>query len=150
MNRSHIICGVIIGLIVLMITPIGSSATSIDETLFLDPGHIPVIRTLQVSNGDVVRWSFLTRDDPFKVNMISTGAGVMVSSGKTSDSGSVEAIATGTIAFTFFNMDSVSGYIELKIYIQAESIGGFYPILIVMTLLPLTLILLIRKRKSVN
>ena len=145
MKGLKITSGIILILVVIFITPIGFCATSVNETVFLTPGQITSVYNIQVSGGDIVVWSFQTRDDAFNVQAFGVGAGVMTSSGKTSDSGSIEALVTGNIAFTFQNMDSTSGYIEINIYIQKETIEGFHPVIIIIVLISIVSVLSIRK-----
>ena len=124
--------GTLLFLVLLLIIPKGYSATPINATVFLIPGQMSPIYTIQVSKGEVVKWSFQTYNDSFNVGAIGLGVGTVVSSGHMADSGSVEALVTGSIMFYFTNMGSNSGYIDISIRIQEDTIEGYpYTIFIV-------------------
>ena len=124
----------IIFLVFLLILLKGSCSSSINTTVYLNPGGISPSYTIQVSKGDVVEWSFQTYNDSFNVNAQAFGMGTMVSTGKTSDSGSIEALATGTLGFLFQNMGPSSGYIEIKASIKQDTVDGYHPIIFIIML----------------
>ena len=129
--------------------PKGFGATSIKTTVFLNPFQMSPIYNMQVSRGDVVLWSFQTYNDSFNVQALGLGVGTMVSSGSTSDSGSVEALAAGNIGFYFTNMDLNSGYIDISIRIKEDSIEG-YPYMIFVVIFISILSIISIKKKSVK
>ena len=136
MKGLKIKSGIFLFLAFLLMIPRASCATPINTTVFLNISHITPIYNMPVSEGETVLWSFQTYNNSFNVLALGTGVGVMISSGETSDSGSVEALATGNILFTFMNSGPNNGYIDIAIIIKVEnSIEGYT--FITLTIYPL-------------
>ena len=110
--------GILLFLALLLMIPKGFGATPINVTLFLNFGQMSPMYTMQVSKGDVVLWNFQTYNDSFNVGVIGLGVGSIVSSGHTSDSGSVEALATGSIVVYFTNMDQIVDILILSLALK--------------------------------
>ena len=144
--------GIILILVFLFLLPKGSCSSSIDTTIFLNPGQISPIYNIQVSRGDVVQWSFQTYNDSFNVYALAVGVGTMGSVGKTADSGSIEALAIGNIGFYFQNMGPASGYIDIKAYIQVDTIEGYHPMIFIIMLISIISITMLvsLKKKSIK
>jgi len=144
--------GTILILVFLLILPKGSCSSSIDVTIFLNPGQISPIYYIQVSGGDVVKWSFRTYNDSFNVYALAVGVGTMASTGKTSDSGSIEALTNGNIVFYFQNMGPASGYIDIKAYIKKDTIEGYHPMIFIIMLISIISIAMLvsLKKKSIK
>ena len=149
MKRLKIKSGIFFFLALLLMIPKGFGATPINVTVFLNPIQMSPMYTMQVSKGDIVLWSFQTYNDSFNVQALGTGVGTMVSSGSTSDSGSIEALAAGTIIFYFINMGSNSGYIDISIRIKEDAIEG-YPYMIFIVMLFSIISMISIKKKSIN
>ncbi len=133
--------------IVLMIPKV--YATPVNTTVFLNVAQMSPIYNMPVSEGGTVLWSFSTYNDSFIVTAVGGGVGTVVSVGMTSDSGSVVAIATGNIAFTFMNLGTNSGYIDITIRIKAEnSIEGYTYITFFIISFTIIALVLIKKRIS--
>ena len=141
--------GIFFFLVFLLMIP-KAYATPVNTTVFLNIAQISPIYNMSVSEGDTVLWSFSTYNSSFNVMAVGGGVGTMVSSGKTSDSGSIVAVATGNIAFTFMNSGLSSGYIDIAISIKVENSIGAYTY-ISFIIISFTIIALISiKKKSIR
>ena len=141
--------GIFLFLALLLMIPKGFGATPINTTIFLNFGQMSSMYTMQVSKGDVVLWSFQTYNDSFNVAALGFGVGTIVSSGHTSDSGSVEALAAGPIVVYFTNMGPDSGYIDISIRIKEDAIEG-YPYMILIVILFSIVSMISIKKKSIS
>lgn len=152
MRRIKTRSGIFLFLAFLLTIPRGVSATPINATVFLNVAQMSPIYNIAVSEGGTVLWSFQTYNDSFTVMAVGGGVGTVVSSGMTSDSGSVVAIATGNIAFTFMNLGSNSGYIDIDISIKAEdSIEAYtYITFFIISFTIIGLIAIKKKRIKIN
>jgi len=130
-----------------VLIPNGSCATSVNDTVFLTPGAATSFYFIQVSEDDVVQWNFQTYNDSFSVNAFALNFWGLISSDKTSDSGSVEAYLPGSYTITFFfqNVGSTSGYIDINIHIKKE-IDGYYPLILSIIIIAIISIVLIKKK----
>jgi hypothetical protein len=73
-----------------------------------------------------------------------------ISSGETSDSGSFEAIITEDITFYFQNTGSEGGYIDIRIGVKENVIGGYYPLIFLIILISMVLFVSIKKKYSLK
>ena len=140
--------GIFLFLALLLIIPKGFCSSPINATVYLNFGEISPFYTMSVSKDEIVLWSFQTYDTSFNVQAVAIGVGVMLSSGKTSDSGSVEALTTGNIVFYFANLGPDSGYIDIAIRIKEDSIDGYLslPFMII----PVSIISLILIKRKIS
>ncbi len=138
--------GTLLFLALLLMIPEGFGATPINTTVFLIPGQMSPIYTIQVSKGDIVKWSFQTYNVSFNVMALGFGVGTMASTGNTADSGSVDALATGSIVFYFTSMGPNSGYIDISIRIRETSIEGYPHIIFIVILISVISIISIKKK----
>lgn len=136
--------GIIILFTFFLIIPNGSSATSVNDTVFLAPAQMTDLYIIDSSLGDIVIWSFRTYDDPFSVTATCAGT-TLFSQGKTSDSGSVEALIPGGLIFYFMNTGPNSGYIDINIHIKQDTIEGYHPIIFIVILISIISIISIKK-----
>ena len=134
-------------LALLLMIPKGLSATPISTTIFLNPAQMSPFYTIQVSKGDIVLWSFQTYNDSFNVMALGSGVGTMVTTGNTADSGSIEALAAGSMGFYFTNAGSNSGYIDISISIREDSIEGYSFTIFIVTLISIISIISIMKKR---
>lgn len=148
MKGIKIKTGVLFTLAFFMIIPRGFC--SVNETLYLSPIQMSPYYTLQVSEGDVVRWSFETYNDSFPVTAIGTGVVYFLSQGQTSDSGSAEAIITGGVIILFQNAGSNGGYIDIRVSIREDSIDGYIPQIFIIILISLISIISIKKIRKLK
>jgi hypothetical protein len=150
MKRLKVKVGIFLLLGFLLMIPRSATATPINATVFLNIAQTSPIYNMPASEGDTVLWSFETYNDPFNVMAVGGGVGTVVSSGMTSDSGSVVVIATGNIMFTFVNLGTNSGYIDIAISIKVEnSIEGYtYITFFIISFTIMALILI--KKKSIK
>ena len=150
MKGLKLTSGTILIFIFLMLIPKGSCATSVNDTVFLTPGQMTSFYYIQASEDDVVQWSFQTYNNSFNVNALALNFWGLISSDRTSDSGSVEALVTGTITFYFQNGGLTSGYIDINIHIKKDIIDGYYPLIFIIILIPIILIVSIKKNYSLE
>ena len=148
MKRLNSKSGIFLLLGLLLMIP-KAYATPVNTTVFLNIAQTSPLYNMPASEGDTVLWSFQTYNDSFNVMAIGGGVGTVVSSGMTSDSGSVVAIATGNIMFTFMNLGPISGYIDISIRIKVEeSIGAYNYITFI--IISFTIIALISIKKKLR
>ena len=142
--------GIFLFLALLLIIPKGFCSSPINVTVFLNFGEISPFYTMSVSKDEIVLWSFQTYDTSFNVQAVAIGVGVMLSSGKTSDSGSVEALTTGDIVFYFANLGPDSGYIDIDIAIRIkeDSIDGYLSLPFI--IIPVSIISLILIKRKIS
>lgn len=150
MKGLKLTSGTILIFTFLLLIPKGYCATSVNDTVFLTPAQMTSFYYIQASKGDVVKWSFQTYDDSFNVNAFALSFWGLVSSDRTSDSGSVEAMVTTTIIFYFQNVGLTSGYVDINIHIKKDIIEGYYPLIFVIILIPIILIVSIKKNYSLE
>jgi len=133
----------------LLMIPNGSCATSVNDTVYLNPGMISFY-FIQASEGDIIRWSFQTYNNFFNVSVFALNFWGLISSEKISDSGSLEAYLPGsyTITFYFQNGGSTSGYIDINIHKKKETIEGYIPIIFIVSLISLISIISIKNKKN--
>lgn len=148
MKGLKLVRGIIFIFIFLLLIPKGSCASSVNDTVFLTPGQATNFYFIQASEDDVVQWSFHTYNDSFNVNAFALNFWGLISSDKTSDSGSVEAYLPGSYTFTFYfqNAGSASGYIDINIHIREETIEGYYPLIFIIIFISIISMVSIKKK----
>ena len=146
MKGLKLINGTILIFTFLLLIPNGSCATSVNDTVFLNPAQMTSFYVIEASEEDVVQWNFQTYNDSFNVNAYALNFWGLISSGRTSDSGSVEAMVTGTITFFFQNAGLTSGYIDINIHIKEDVIEGYSPWIFTIIIISIISIVSIKKK----
>jgi len=117
---------------------ISKGNTNTNDTIYLNPDESTPVYRIYVLKGEHLEWSFKTYDNSFNVDgfiLSCTGCAateypMLISVDRTSNSGEIPEPGyayseegyqgNSNVTFSFQNVDTVGGYIQVKLWIKQE------------------------------